>query len=162
MAAILSGLWAKSSMTVTPLCVPTTSSRRRMPAKVVSAATAASTDTPSALTAPSAASALATLCAPGTFSTTARGASPRTRSSKAMPVGRGARSCADRSASSSPKAKVIALPGASSCASAAVSGLSRFSTAVCARPTKPPNRSRNSSIDLWSSEMLETTATVAS
>ncbi|MNI53602.1 hypothetical protein D3C73_1084470 [compost metagenome] len=149
-------------MTVTPFCMPTTSSRRRMPLKVSSAATASSTDTPSAFTAPSAARALATLCAPGTVSVTARAASPRTRSSKAMPVGRGARSCADKSASSSPSAKVIALPASSVWASAAVSGLSRFSTAVVARPTKPPNRSRSSSIDLWSSEMLETTATVGS
>ncbi|MNN43923.1 hypothetical protein D3C81_1581890 [compost metagenome] len=133
-----------------------------MPAKVSSAATAASTDTPSAFTAPSAASALATLCAPGTLSTTGRGASPRTRSAKLMPVGRGLRSCAERSASSSPSAKVMALPSGRVWASAAVSGLSRFSTAVVARPTKPPNRSRNSSIDLWSSEMLDTTATVGS
>ena len=34
MAAILSGLWAKSSITVTPFAVPTTSNRRRMPLNV--------------------------------------------------------------------------------------------------------------------------------
>ena len=33
---------------------------------------------------------------------------------------------------------------------------------VVARAVKPPNRSRSSSIDLWSSEMLDTTATVGS
>ena len=47
-AAILSGLWAKSSMTVTPPALPTTSSRRWMPVKPPSAAAAAARPTPQA------------------------------------------------------------------------------------------------------------------
>ena len=48
---------------------------------------------------------------------------------------------------------------AASAASAAVSSLSRLSTAISALATKSRNSARSSSIDLWSSEMLFSTAT---
>ena len=40
--------------------------------------------------------------------------------------------------------------------------MARERIAAFERPVKPPNRSRSSSIDLWSRLMLETTATVGS
>ena len=64
-AAILSGLWAKSSITVMSLAVPTTSSRRRMPLNSPRCAAASASATPQAFATLSAASALATLCRPG-------------------------------------------------------------------------------------------------
>ena len=72
-ADILSGLWAKSSITVISFAVPTTSNRRRMPLNPLRWAAASANATPHAFAALRAASALATLCSPGTFSSTASG-----------------------------------------------------------------------------------------
>src|SRR6266567_4450367 len=69
-AAILSGLWAKSSITVISLAVPTTSNRRRMPLNSSRCFAESARPTPHAIVALSAASALAMLCRPGTFSVT--------------------------------------------------------------------------------------------
>ena len=67
MADILSGLWAKSSTTVISFAVPTTSSLRRIPLNSPRWDAAAARVTPQAFAALRAASALATLCSPGTF-----------------------------------------------------------------------------------------------
>ena len=64
-AAILSGLWPKSSITVTPFAVPTMSKRRAMPANSPSAAAACARVTPQVIAAAMAARALETLCLPG-------------------------------------------------------------------------------------------------
>src|SRR6266496_2112846 len=69
-AAILSGLWAKSSITVISLAAPTTSNRRRIPLNSSRCFAASARPTPHAIVALSAASALAKLCRPGTFSVT--------------------------------------------------------------------------------------------
>ena len=78
----------------------------------------------------------------------------------AIPAGAGVGGPARRSASASCRLKVVTRAARQACGQAAVSALSRFSTAVCALAAKSPNRARSSSIDLWSSEMLFTTATV--
>ena len=65
-AAILSGLCAKSSITVTPPASPTISSLRLKPSKRARAPTASSTRTPSARAAAIAASAFDALWRPGT------------------------------------------------------------------------------------------------
>ncbi len=82
MPATAVGWWAKSSMTVTPPTVPTTSWRRRTPRNSASAAAASSHPMPTSRATRRTPSALRALIAPGGWSTSRQTARPPSRTVK--------------------------------------------------------------------------------
>ena len=161
-AAILSGLWAKSSITVTPPAAPSTSSRRLTPVKAPSAAAAVSQVDAQRVRRGDGRQRVGDVVLAGGLQRDRRGlaAAPRGDGEADPARRRRARAGQEVGGRVAEREGGDAAPGRGLRRSAAVSALSRLSTTRLALAAKSANSARSSSIDLWSSEMLFTTATV--